>query len=41
MGNLRCFVTDAGTHFTEIGERILGEPIGSLTSIEEERLIAT
>lgn len=39
MGNLRCFVTDAGTHFTEIGERILGEPIGSLTSIEEERLI--
>jgi glutamate racemase len=41
MGSLRCFVTDAGTHFTEIGERILGEPIGALTSIEEERLIAT
>ena len=41
MGNLRCFVTDAGTHFTEIGERILGEPIGTLTSIEEERLIVT
>lgn len=39
MGSLRCFVTDAGTHFTEIGERILGEPIGTLTAIEEERLV--
>jgi len=39
MGSLRCFVTDAGTHFTEIGERILGEPIGTLTPIEEERLV--
>ncbi|OYW06468.1 MAG: glutamate racemase [Acidobacteria bacterium 37-65-4] len=40
MGRFRCFVTDAGTHFTEIGERILGEPIGTLTAIEEERLVA-
>ena len=39
IGTLRCFVTDAGTHFTEIGERILGEPIASLTAIEEERLV--
>lgn len=40
MGSLSCFVTDAGTHFTEIGERILGEPIGTVTAIEEERLVA-
>jgi glutamate racemase len=39
IGALSCFVTDAGTHFTEIGERILGEPIGTLTAIEEERLV--
>ena len=39
IGTLASFVTDAGTHFTEIGERILGEPIGTLTAIEEERLV--
>ncbi len=39
IGTLSCFVTDAGTHFTEIGWRILGEPIGTLTAIEEERLV--
>jgi len=37
---LRCFVTDAGTYFKEVAERILGEPLASLEAIDEERLVA-
>jgi glutamate racemase len=40
-GALKCFVTDAGTHFREVGERILGEPIGTMTAVTEERLVST
>ncbi len=39
IGKLKCYVTDAGTHFAEIAERILGEPVGELVAIEEERLV--
>ncbi len=39
-GELRCFVTDAGTYFKEVAERILGEPLASLEAIDEERLVA-
>lgn len=38
-GTLKCFVTDAGTYFKEVAERILGEPLGPLELIEEERLV--
>jgi glutamate racemase len=38
-GGLRCYVTDAGTHFREVGERILGEPLAELIPVEEERLV--
>ena len=38
-GGLRCYVTDAGTHFREVGERILGEPLTELIPVEEERLV--
>lgn len=38
-GILRVFVTDLGTHFQNIGERILGEPIPVLEKIDEERLV--
>ena len=38
-GDLRCYVTDAGTHFREVGERILGEPLAELIPVEEERLV--
>lgn len=33
------YVTDAGTQFREIGERILGQPIEELVAVEEERLV--
>ncbi len=33
------YVTDAGTHFREVGQRILGEPIDELVAVEEERLV--
>ena len=38
-GGLCCYVTDAGTHFREVGERILGEPLAELIPVEEERLV--
>jgi glutamate racemase len=38
-GAARFYVTDAGTHFREIGSRILGEPIRELIPVEEERLV--
>jgi len=38
-GRLTCYVTDAGTHFRAIGERILGEPIEILLPVAEERLV--
>ena len=36
---LTCYVTDAGTHFRAIGERILGEEIETLLPVAEERLV--
>lgn len=39
-GRLTCFVTDAGTHFKAIGERILGERIETLVPVAEERLVS-
>ncbi len=39
IGRLTCYVTDSGTHFTEIAQRILGEPLGELIAVEEERLV--
>ncbi len=38
-GRLTCYVTDAGTHFREVGERILGEPIEEMVAVAEERLV--
>lgn len=38
-GRLHCFVTDAGTYFREVAERILGEPLSPLEPIDEERLV--
>jgi glutamate racemase len=38
-GHLTCYVTDAGTHFRAIGERILGEEIETLLPVAEERLV--
>lgn len=38
-GGVTFYVTDAGTHFREIGQRILGEAIDDLTPVEEERLV--
>jgi glutamate racemase len=39
-GRLTCYVTDAGTHFRAIGERILGEAIETLLPVAEERLVS-
>ena len=39
-GRLTCYVTDAGTHFRAIGERILGEVIETLLPVAEEKLVA-
>jgi len=38
-GRLTCYVTDAGTHFRDVGERILGEPVPELRPVSEERLV--
>lgn len=38
-GSLSCIVTDAGTYFREVAERILGAPLGPLEAVEEERLV--
>jgi len=38
-GSLTCIVTDAGTYFREVAERILGTPLGPLEAVEEERLV--
>ncbi len=38
-GRLTCYVTDAGTHFRDVGERILGEPVPDLRYVSEERLV--
>ncbi len=38
-GGLTCFVTDAGTYFREVAERILGHPLGPLKAVDEERLV--
>jgi len=38
-GKLTCYVTDAGTHFREVGERILGSEIENMVAIPEERLL--
>ncbi len=38
-GVLACYVTDAGTHFREVGETILGERIGTMQAVDEERLV--
>jgi glutamate racemase len=38
-GRLTCYVTDAGTHFRGVGERILGEPVPDLRPVSEERLV--
>jgi glutamate racemase len=38
-GRITFYVTDAGTHFREIGQRILGEAIDDLSPVEEERLV--
>lgn len=38
-GGVTFFVTDAGTHFKETGTLILGEPIGELVPVDEERLV--
>lgn len=37
-GGFTCFVTDPGTHFREVGERILGRAIPELVAVPEERL---
>lgn len=37
-GKLTCYVTDAGTHFREVGERILGRKIERMVAIPEEEL---
>jgi glutamate racemase len=39
-GRLTCYVTDAGTHFRSVGERILGEPVETLLPVAEERLVS-
>ncbi len=38
-GTLTCYVTDAGTHFREVGENILGERIVDMQAVDEERLV--
>jgi len=38
-GSLTCIVTDAGTYFREVAERILGTSLGPLEEVEEERLV--
>jgi len=38
-GRLLCYVTDAGTHFREVGDRILGRKIEQMVAIPEERLL--
>jgi glutamate racemase len=38
-GSLTCYVTDAGTHFREVGENILGEKIRDMQAVDEERLV--
>jgi glutamate racemase len=38
-GRLTCYVTDAGTHFRDIGERILGERMETLVPVSEESLV--
>lgn len=37
-GAFTCFVTDSGTHFREVGERILERAIPELVAVPEERL---